>query len=774
MKNKEFWNSKKELDAIEARLEIMQKEAEETEKKLTGQGEDYSSDTDKKLRLESALHALLYSAIVGIILAVLIVAVNLAAGMRVTPICLLPAPIAFLFLIPITYTLIYLKHRSVSSVFKKLDEMSNGIFEQTEASGRPSFYKDIFDGLNTVSGKMEAGTEDLKTAIRLAHSANETKANFISNMSHEMRTPINAIMGMNEMILRESTDDNIRNYSAEAKNAAETLLSMVDDLLDTSKLETGRLELVPLSYNFSDVITGLVTGAVVRAREKGLKFEMEVDPEIPEHLFGDEARVRQCIRNLLSNGIKFTEQGSVCLKVGYSRIGHDEIELTVSIKDTGIGIDKQNLEKLFEPFERLDTSERSIYTGSGLGISITRKLLKLMSSELEVESTKGEGSVFSFKLVQRVTDWKKIGNIADRIDTSTDGPVKYSESFHAPEGRILVVDDSSVNLMIVQGLLKDTGVAIDTAESGAQAVSLAKINKYDIAYVDHMMPEMDGIETMRHIRNDTNSLNRRIPIIVLTANVVPGGREEYIREGFNDYLSKPVDPKALEHSVMENLPKHKVQAVEKTTDVQENGTENVRDAFLEKIGHIKGIVPALGINYAGGIELYKKVVEEFATTGLSRADMIEQYFEQEDIRNYTIQVHALKSSARILGNQNMSELAEKLENAGKEENTGLIESLTPELLKQFRETVTQLQPLFESDEDLPEIDTDSLKDALTTIAEMVEAFDFDSADMVMGQLKKFRMPENLAKDYSKLKTLMAEVARDDIIELAKNVLKSLN
>ena len=398
--------------------------------------------------------------------------------------------------------------------------------------------------------------EELSEQREIAENANKAKSAFLASMSHEIRTPINAILGMNEMILRESGEDDILEYAGDIFSAGNTLLSIINDILDFSKIEEGRMEIIPVHYRTGLLVNDLTNMIKDRATRKKLEFIVEVDEDIPSLLTGDEIRIRQCILNILTNAVKYTETGSVTLKIGYTKEDDNHIFLDVSVTDTGIGIKPEELEDMFSPFTRLDMNRNRTVEGTGLGMSITTNLLELMDSELKVESAYGKGSTFSFSLRQLVNDWSGVGDYSKTYKEYHKSAIAYCELFHAPDAKILVVDDTRVNLNVITKLLKRTQIQIDTAYSGREAIEKAKTTHYDIMLIDHMMPEMDGIETLQRLKEQDPQSDT--VYIALTANAISGAREMYLAAGFHNYLSKPVKGKILEDMIRSNLPKEKV------------------------------------------------------------------------------------------------------------------------------------------------------------------------------------------------------------------------
>jgi len=389
-----------------------------------------------------------------------------------------------------------------------------------------------------------------------ADRANRAKTDFLARMSHEIRSPINAIMGMNEMILRESAEDDIKAYALDARNSTDTLLSIINDLLDSAKIEAGKMEINPVEYRIGRLLKDLKNMMAVKAKEKRLALRMVVDENIPSVLMGDDVRVKQILLNLLSNAIKYTSKGGILLSVK-GDIEGDSVVLHCSVKDTGMGIKAENLPHLFDAFERISVGKNRYIEGTGLGLNITSKFLKLMGSELKVESTYGEGSCFYFDLKQGIVDSKPVGNFQSEARRK-EVEFKYKVRFTAPDARVLVVDDSKVNLKVFTNLLKDTQMQITTALSGRECLRLVKENKYDLIFLDHMMPEMDGVETLHHLKKMAVNISLDAPVVMLTANASDGAKEQYIQEGFDDFLSKPINTAALEKMIYKMLPQNLV------------------------------------------------------------------------------------------------------------------------------------------------------------------------------------------------------------------------
>lgn len=392
-----------------------------------------------------------------------------------------------------------------------------------------------------------------------ARAQSEAKSSFLANMSHEIRTPINAILGMNEMILRETTDDVIRSYAYDIERAGVNLLSIINDVLDFSKIEAGSMEIVEAEYELSSVIHDVINMIRVKTDEKGLRLALELDENIPEKLFGDEMRIRQILINLLNNAVKYTDKGSVTLRVRGGYAEGNNVLLTAEVIDTGRGIREEDQARLFGKYERMDLEENRNVEGSGLGLSITENLVLLMHGTIEVQSIYGTGSTFTVKLEQRVINWTPIGDVEQRYRDSEKKHVRNESRFTAPDARILVVDDTNINLTVVRALLKRTLLQVDTAGSGRECLAMIRETKYDAIFLDYRMPEMDGSETLQHMKSENDHKNTDTPVICLTANALSGAKERFLEEGFDDYLSKPIDTDRMEEMLVRFLPESKVR-----------------------------------------------------------------------------------------------------------------------------------------------------------------------------------------------------------------------
>ncbi|MBR3833424.1 MAG: response regulator [Lachnospiraceae bacterium] len=448
------------------------------------------------------------------------------------------------------------------------DYVVNGQFTQTQVNDNPMFTLFLFFVLprclvyiayvficNNIFTIVSESIERAKLADELAKAkdeadkANQAKTRFLARMSHEIRTPINAVIGMNEMIIRESEEENIRKYASDVKDSSNVLLNIINEILDASKIESGMMELAPARYKLDSFLNDLYNMINLRATNKGLKLVFDIDPKLPSEYFGDDRCIRQVLTNLLTNAVKYTNEGMVKLSVS-GTIQGDTATLRYIVKDTGIGFKPEDIENIYGEFKRFDLSRNRDVEGSGLGMNIVQSLLKLMGSQLKIESEYEKGSEFSFAIEQKITNAEPIGDYKKNIEKMA---AKEADSikFVAPEARILVVDDNIMNLKVFSKLISHVEAEITEVDSGKKCLELLKDNSYDIIFLDHMMPEMDGIETLHHIKEERLAIGT--PIIMLTANAIAGDREMYLEEGFDDFISKPVMPRALDEMLIQYL-----------------------------------------------------------------------------------------------------------------------------------------------------------------------------------------------------------------------------
>ena len=598
-----------------------------------------------------------------------------------------------------------------------------------------------------------------------AQQANEAKNAFLSNMSHEIRTPINTIIGMNEMILREADSDQIRTYAENARVSSAVLMNIVNDILDFSKIEAGMLDIVDVDYDSAVVLNDIVNMIRSKIEDKGVSFHVRIDPDLPLILHGDEVRLKQIIMNLLSNAAKYTEKGSVTMTVRSERIaGENAVILIVSVKDTGIGIKEDEINKLFTAFERIDEKRNRTIAGIGLGMNITKQLLDLMGGELDINSVYGEGSEFTASVKQTIVNDEPIGDFESRFNSAVVKGKIYQEKFIAPNAKLLIVDDTPMNLTVAVNLLKNTHMQIDTAESGQACLNMTRNKKYDIIFLDHRMPEKDGIETLHELKEMADNPNLKTPVVCLTANALTGARQEYIEAGFDDYLPKPIDPEKFEEMILHYLPSVLVQKIM----VEEEDENDKVSCIPDFVHNIKEINFENGRSHFPSDEMYLDVMKTYAENAPEYIEQIETMWGAHDIRNLTIKVHALKSTSRSIGALEIGELAQKLETAGHKEDMAALEGGLFDLVEMVRTLVEKLEPLKEAvpdDSELPPISEEELGTLYSQLKEHLDAFDFDSAEKVVTRISGHRVPEGEKERCSKLKKALDDFDFEAMIEI---------
>ena len=533
--------------------------------------------------------------------------------------------------------------------------------------------------------------------------ANEAKSQFLANMSHEIRTPINGILGMDSVLLKECHDENLREYAKNIQSAGQSLLSIINDILDISKIESGKMEILTIRYQLFSVLNDCYNLTKIKLQNKPVSFIMQINEKLPSWLYGDEVRIRQIINNFLSNAVKYTKEGNITFELDFEEKTDEQILLVITVRDTGIGIKEEDLGKLFESFTRIEEKRNRNIEGTGLGLNLTKNLVNLMGGEVFAESTYGKGSCFTAKIPQKIADAKPMGDFGKRyqqyLSTSDDDKL----SFLAPDAKILVVDDVTMNLKVVEGLLKATKIQIDTAVSGSECLECVKTTPYQMIFLDHMMPEMDGLETLEHMKNLADNPNAQTPVIMLTANAIVGAKEEYIEAGFTDYLSKPIRETELLEMILKYLPEELVcenggQGIEKSQDAQdmeqpEAGGEGAEP--LQRLEQLEGLDVKTGLTYCMNEEdFYIEMLQEFLQA--DKASQLKHFLAEEDWDNYRTTVHALKSTSLTIGAAHLSGEAKALEMAAKEGNMDYIRSHHDGVMDEYKELTDHLKEILEN------------------------------------------------------------------------------
>ncbi|MBR6452283.1 MAG: response regulator [Lachnospiraceae bacterium] len=530
----------------------------------------------------------------------------------------------------------------------------------------------------------------LKLEKEAANQANRAKSVFLASMSHEIRTPMNAVLGMNEMILQKSKDQEILEYSENIRDAGNTLLGIINEILDFSKIEDGKMKIMPVVYDTARMIAGAVNSVSERAAAKGLRLQTKIDPDIPCALRGDDVRLSQVIMNLLTNAVKYTEKGTVSLIMKITEKTDREVALTICVEDTGVGIRKEDMDKLMDSFTRINEEKNRYVEGTGLGMTIVDRLLKMMGSGIEVESEYGKGSRFGFTVRQEIVNGEPVGDYTERLKESRTG----NEEIHvnAPTAKVLVTDDNDTNLNVAKKFLQLCGIEPDLARSGEEAVACVKRNTYDIIFLDHMMPGMDGIETLSRM-NREELVPENTVMIVLTANAVIGAREMYLSAGFRDYLSKPISMGEMQRVLLSYLPPYKVIVGRDGKPAQSEDTkaeevtalpEQFSDAsirLMEGSGLLDYEEAKEYLLDPEGLLIY---IEDYDKTRKE----LEEFLESENWRGYNVRVHALKSSSRMIGAVHLSEAAKEAEAASGVPDPEKVKGMQEGLLKEYEEVVT--------------------------------------------------------------------------------------
>ncbi|MCH5249149.1 MAG: response regulator [Lachnospiraceae bacterium] len=537
----------------------------------------------------------------------------------------------------------------------------------------------------TALKKIKKLNVEYEKAKNEAIMANEAKSLFLSNMSHEIRTPINAVLGMNEMILRECTDEQLLTYADNIRSSGKTLLFLINDILDMSKIESGKMEIVRVEYETAALIMDLWNVIFLRAQQKDLSIKFSLDETLPKMIYGDDVRIKQIVTNLLTNAVKYTPQGGIEMHMAYERHGDQQISLIISVKDTGMGIKKEDMGKLFESFQRLDEEKNRNIEGTGLGMNITMSLLKLMDGDMKVESEYGKGSTFTVTIPQRIVIDEPTGDFESIKTRQEQNRALNDQHFEAPDANILVVDDNAMNLTVFKSLLKRTKMNIVTADSGRKCLELVKKEHFNIIFMDHMMPEMDGIETLHEIRKLSDFPNERTPVIVLTANALSGAREGYMKEGFADFLTKPIDGDLLERTVANFLPEELLKA--KEADAQDTEIDNV-NVNIDYEGFLQyGISIENGLSLAkGDMEIYLDLIDMFIREHEKQHDAMQEFIARNNMKDYAVWVHGLKGNARTLGADKLADMAYEHEMKSKAGDAEYVEAHWNELVDVWEET----------------------------------------------------------------------------------------
>lgn len=710
------------------------------------------------------------------------------------------------------------------------------------------------------------------------------KSDFLANMSHEIRTPMNAVIGMAEMALREEVTPAAREYIGQIKSSGQTLLTIINDILDFSKIESGKMDISDVEYEPLSMINDVSNIIMTRIGSKDLDLTVDVNPELPAGLFGDNIRIKQVLVNLANNAVKFTDSGNVNVKIDFLRTTEDAIELYVAVTDTGQGIKESDMVKLFQSFQQLDSKRNRNVEGTGLGLAISKQLVALMHGKIHVDSEYGKGSTFSFVIPQKVTDgnravekvgenivaagliqsaytaqelagdMEKLGVTYMRLESEEDlgwlkdhkagylfveqplmteavqyflklnpnvcgvvlanyrsvrsydlpnlrvvkkplyilglsnifngreenGSVSLMEAedfdFTAPEAEILVVDDNAINLTVVKGLLNPLQMKIDTALSGKDAVLMVTDKRYDIIFMDHMMPEMDGVETTRVIRRLLGN-NGQVPIIAFTANAVEGTAQMFIDEGMNDFVTKPIEMRVILAKLRKWLPPEKIEKNRnKKMNTVLQGSKEAQASQTTTDISIDGLDVKKAMEFLGNEELFWSVLKEYYRVIDKKSTMISEYEQKEMWKEYTVEVHALKSASKQIGALELAQVAEQMEAAGNAGNAALIHKITPGMLEEYMFYKGILAPYFVKEEETQSgraAEKGELSELFDQMKDALDNLDMDAMEEVVKGMSQYSYSDAQRSIFKKLKNAVEDIDTEKCEEIIAEWKKEL-
>ena len=615
---------------------------------------------------------------------------------------------------------------------------------------------------------IKAYINEIKRVRQQAEKANIAKSEFLANMSHEIRTPMNAIIGMNDIIMEECADPSIRGYAKDVQSAAKNLLAIINDILDLSKVEAGKMELAPTDYYLKTMVGEVVGMMDMAASKRGLIMKYECDETIPCRYNGDDGRLKQILINILNNAIKFTKEGYVRAYVtGRPGEREDEEILTFRVEDTGCGIRQEDLEKIFEDFRQVDAKRNRSVEGTGLGLAIVKHLVELMGGTISVESVYGEGTTFTITIPQKIVDRRSIAEVPESSQTG----LECVETFTAPDVRVLLVDDNAVNRKVARNFLRSYAFNLDEAESGPEAIELVRLTRYDIIFMDHMMPGMDGIEAAEIIRRDCGENGTAPAIIALTANAMEGMRQRFLDKGFQDFIAKPLDRKALGQLLARWVPEERRRPAA-------GGGE--RETLDPDAFRIQGIDMEAAMRYYSGDEAgFAELLELYYMDGQRKIGLLRELADT-DLSGYQTQVHALKSASANIGATGVSEMARAQENAAAQGDTALIESQLPLLLEAFGELLERIGQVLDErrreeppEEKLPALSARELTEQVAQALEALQDFRSQECAGIVAAVLRHELPRDTSDSLAEIQKQLKLYEDDNAEALLDQLLSSL-
>ncbi len=617
---------------------------------------------------------------------------------------------------------------------------------------------------------IKAYINEIKRVRQQAEKANVAKSEFLANMSHEIRTPMNAIIGLNDIIMEECADPQIYTHAKDVQSAAKNLLAIINDILDLSKVEAGKMELVYTDYHLKTVVDEVVGMMDMAASKRGLILKYECDGALPCRYNGDEGRIKQILINILNNAIKFTKEGYVRVYVtGQGGAKEDEERLTFRVEDTGCGIRPEDLEKIFEDFRQVDAKRNRSVEGTGLGLAIVKHLVELMGGSIQVESVYGEGTAVTITIPQRIVDRRSI----EEVPETPQAELERAELFTAPDMRVLVVDDNVINRKVARGFLKSYAFDLTEAESGPEAIELVRKNRYDIIFMDHMMPMMDGIEAAEIIRRDCGENGAAPVMIALTANAMEGMREKFLDCGFQDFIAKPLDRKELGQLLSRWIPEERRQAG------GEEGAESDPPADLSAF-RIPGIdIETAGRYYAGDERGFADLLELYCMDGQRKGPLLRE-LAGADIAGYCVEVHALKSASANIGAVEVSRMAREQEEAANRGDTALIQERFPALLEAYEALLEEISRFLAQHRQaepqgvrLPALPMEELREQVGAALEELENFRSQECAELVAALLRHQLPQEEADSLREIQGQLKLFEDDNAEALFRQLLSKL-